>query len=78
VYEVTEDLQVNYLTSWAAPFTGGGTGTLKSGERVIVDYDMLLPRPVTVYAKPIDYASGEKRWFPRAIARKNTRDFIGL
>jgi hypothetical protein len=66
VYEATEDLQVGYLTSWAAPFTGGGTGTLKSGERVIVDDDVLLARPVGVYARPIDYAAVEERMVPES------------
>jgi hypothetical protein len=65
VYEATEDLQVDYLTSWAAPFTDGGTGTLKSGERVIVDVD-ILPRPLGVYAKPIDYAAVEARMIPES------------
>jgi hypothetical protein len=64
VYEATEDMQVSYLTSWSAPFTGGGTGTLKKGERVIMEHDMILPRPVAVYAKPIDYAAAEERMVP--------------
>jgi hypothetical protein len=59
-YEATEDLQVSYLISWSAPFTGGGVGTIKKGERVIVEHDMILPRPMTVYAKPIDYATEER------------------
>jgi hypothetical protein len=66
VYEAAEDLQVDYLTSWAAPFTGGGTGTIKSGERVIVDQDILLPRPIAVYVKPIDYAAMEERMVPES------------
>ena len=65
-YEATEELQVSYLTSWSAPFTGGGVGTLKKGERVIVEHDMILPRPVAVYAKPIDYATAEERMVPES------------
>jgi len=64
VYEAAEDLQEVCLTSWAAPFTGGGTGTLKRGERVIVDQDILFPRPIGVYVKPIDYAALEERMVP--------------
>jgi Zn-dependent protease with chaperone function len=29
VYEATRDVEVRYLTSWSAPFTGGGSGTLE-------------------------------------------------
>ncbi len=66
VYEATENVQVSYLTSWSAPFTGGGTGTLMKGERVIVDQDIFLPRPVAVYAKPTDYATAEERIIPES------------
>jgi hypothetical protein len=66
VYEATEDVQVSYLTSWSAPFTGGGTGTLKRGERVIVEHNMLLHRPVSVYAKPTDYTAVEERMVPES------------
>jgi hypothetical protein len=72
VYEANENLQVSYLTSWQAPFTGGGTGTLMKGERVIVDHDMFLPRPVAFYAKPIDYATVEERMVPESD-RSNTK-----
>ena len=69
VYEAAEDQQVNYLTGWSAPFTGGGIGTLMKGERVIVEHD-LLPRPIAVYAKPIDYAA--RRMVPES-ARENKK-----
>jgi hypothetical protein len=78
VYEAAEDQQVSYLTGWSAPFTGGGTGTLMKGERVIVEHD-LLPRPIAVYAKPIDYAAMEERMVPESDrGNKNTLDFICL
>jgi hypothetical protein len=72
VYEATENFQVSYLTSWSAPFTGGGTGTLMKGERVILEDDMVIPRPVAVYAKPIDYATTEARMVPQSD-RSNTK-----
>lgn len=34
VYESLIDQTVDYLTAWAAPFTGGGKGTLLEGEQV--------------------------------------------
>ena len=72
VYEASEDVEVNYLSSWSAPFTGGGMGKLKNGDRVIVDYDILLPRPVAVYARPIEYAAVEERMVP-ASDRANVK-----
>ena len=31
VYEATRDVEVSYLTSWSAPFTGGGLGAQERG-----------------------------------------------
>jgi hypothetical protein len=63
VYEVTKDLQVSYLTSWSAPFTGGGSGTLKKGERVIINYEP-LPRPIAANAKAVNYTRVEEEIVP--------------
>jgi hypothetical protein len=70
VYEATIDLQVSYLTSWSAPFTGGGTGLLKRGEQVIVEND-LLTRPISAYAKPINYARVEADMIPESDRANN-------
>jgi hypothetical protein len=63
VYEARRDVQVSYLTSWGAPYTGGGTGVLKTGERVIVENDP-LPRPISADGKAVDYAKVEARMIP--------------
>src|SRR5580765_2993799 len=47
IYEALEDMTVHYMTSWAAPVTGGGDGVLKKGDRVIVDNDPTDPRPIS-------------------------------
>jgi len=60
VYEATPDVEVSYLTSWSAPFTGGGTGTLNRGERVMIE-NAFLARPISVNGTPIDYARVEER-----------------
>ena len=65
VYEATADVEVRYLTSWSAPFTGGGSGTLKKGERVIIDYDP-LPRPIAANAKAINYTHVEEDLVPKS------------
>ncbi len=65
VYEATEDVEVNYLTSWSAPFTGGGPGTLKKGEPVIIDYEP-LPQPIAANAKAINNAQVENSMVPES------------
>jgi hypothetical protein len=65
VYEATKDITVSYLTSWSAPFTGGGSGILKKGERVIIDYEP-LPRPIAASAKAINYTRVEEGMVPES------------
>jgi hypothetical protein len=65
VYEATGDVEVSYLTSWSAPFTGGGSGRLKKGERVIIDYEP-LPRPIAANAKAINYTQVEQEMVPES------------
>ena len=61
IYQALADVPVRYLTAWAAPHTGGGQGTLKAGERILVDQELVEPRPITVYARPLNYAVVEAR-----------------
>ena len=65
VYEPTRDVEVSYLTSWSAPFTGGGSGTLKKGERVIINCEP-LPRPIAANAKAINYIQVEEGMVPES------------
>ena len=64
IYEAIDDLEVDYLTSWFAPYTGGGRGTLMRGERIVVDSDPSDPTPLGVYAKPENYKEVEMRIVP--------------
>ncbi len=61
VYEAIQDINVHYMTAWAAPYTGGGDGILHAGDRVLVSDDPTYRRPVVVYAKAVDYARLEER-----------------
>ncbi len=61
IYEALEDIEVRYLTSWAAPFTGSGKGMLKKGERVVLDTAPFDTCPISVYASAIDYVAIENR-----------------
>ncbi len=63
VYAATKDIYVQYLTSWAAPYTGGGQGNLKAGDRVLVHGDPVYPEPITIYANESIMLSWRKGWF---------------
>lgn len=52
------------MTHWAKPFTGGGKGTLKSGEQVRITQEMLDPRPIGFYAQAVNYADVERQLVP--------------
>ncbi|MDG2991529.1 hypothetical protein L3556_11395 [Candidatus Synechococcus calcipolaris G9] len=64
VYEALEDMTVHYMTSWAVPFTGGGEGLLKEGDRVIVDSEPHDSRAISTYASAVDYEALEARIVP--------------
>jgi hypothetical protein len=64
VYEAKEDMELDYVTSWAAPFSGGGKAVLRRGEQVAIPDHPLEPRPVLVYARPVEYKELEARVVP--------------
>ncbi len=65
VYEALEDFEVGYLTSWDAPFTGGGEGKLRRGEQVAIRY-VMHPQPIAVGAYPVNYREVETRVVPES------------
>lgn len=64
IYEALEEMQVHYMTSWAAPFTGGGEGMLRKGDRVVVDTEPVDARAISTYASAVDYDTVEERIVP--------------
>lgn len=64
VYEASADMTVDYMTAWTGPYTGGGTGILKQGDRVVVAQKVSDPKPIGVYVKAVDYAELEARMVP--------------
>ena len=64
LYEATQDVEIHYLTSWSAPYTGGGVATLKQGERIIVQGASSDPKPLSVSAMPERYKELEVRMVP--------------
>jgi hypothetical protein len=65
VYEAAHEVEVSYRTTWAAPFTGGGSGSLRKGDRVVIDHEP-QPRPMAVNAKPVDYTRVEEELVPES------------
>lgn len=64
VYESLVDQTVDYLTAWAAPFTGSGEAILRKGERVWIDTEPVDEKPIGTYAIPINYNELEERMVP--------------
>jgi hypothetical protein len=64
IYEALEDMTVEYMTSWKAPYTGGGEGILKKGDRVIMKEDSVHSQPIRIYALAEDYDAVEERMVP--------------
>jgi hypothetical protein len=60
IYEALCDMPVSYITHWRGPFTGGDTGTLRAGTRVVVHVGLDEPEPVHVHARPLDAARIEE------------------
>jgi hypothetical protein len=69
VYEALDDVQVHYMTSWAAPVTGGGDGVLRKGDQVSVEGSGVDHTPIGVYAVAVDYGVIESRMVPEADRR---------
>lgn len=65
VYESLKDQTVDYLTAWAAPYTGSGKGTLLKGEKVWIDSAPGDKKPIGVYALPLEYDVIEQRMVPQ-------------
>jgi len=66
VYEMLGDMDVRFMTAWAAPFTGGGEGRLKSGEQVFLNHEPLESNPIGFYAVAVEYDAVESRMVPSA------------
>ena len=64
VYESLEDVELSYLTSWMAPFTGGGKATFPKGQRLVVPDAPPDPQPISVYADAVAYEAMEKLIVP--------------
>ena len=62
VYEALDDVKVDFLTHWKAPFTGDGSGILPKGTRVRVSVHG--SEPVGVYAQPINRPDLEAQLVP--------------
>ncbi len=76
VYEVLQDMEVEFMTAWAAPFTGGGKGMLMQGERVIVHIEPAEAKPIGAYAKAVKYKAVEERMVP--ASERTSRKYGGF
>lgn len=66
VYEALQDMEVDFMTAWAAPFTGGGKAVMRKGDRVLVESEPSDPRPIGSYAEAMEYRALEERMVPKS------------
>src|SRR5262245_15374932 len=66
VYEALRDIEVDFVTHWSAPFTGGGKGRLPAGTHVRVIVLSDDPEPIGVYAKAVNRPTLEQELVPAA------------
>jgi hypothetical protein len=57
---------VQYMTAWAAPYTGSGEALLLKGERIWIETQPVDIKPIGSYALPVDYKKLEARMVPQA------------
>lgn len=65
LYESKCDQHIEYMTAWAAPFTGGGSAVLLKGERIWLENDPRDDKPLGTYALPVEYDKLEMRMVPQ-------------
>jgi hypothetical protein len=75
VFEAEEDVEIGYLTHWAAPYTFGGQWTIRKGMRVRVAVPLPDEEPIGVYAAPLD-AGLETQIVPEAD--RTSRKYAGF
>lgn len=63
LYESILDQEIDFMTSWSAPFTGSGQGTLLKGERIWIPEEV-EEKSTGAYAVPVDYSILEQRMIP--------------
>jgi hypothetical protein len=61
LYAAKYDQDVSFMTSWQAPYTGGGTTKLFEGEQIWVDSNPMDEKPIGAYLLPVDYSDLENR-----------------
>lgn len=61
LYESKNDQEIEFMTAWSAPFTGGGVATLFKGEQIWVNYEPNEEKPIGCYTLPVKYQELEKR-----------------
>jgi hypothetical protein len=63
LYESIADQEIDFMTAWAAPFTGGGKGKILKGEKVWIP-EQTDDKCIGTYADPVDYSQLEERMVP--------------
>jgi hypothetical protein len=70
-YEAISDTQVDYLISWRAPLTSGGSGVLPQGTVIQVADTILESDPISIYAEALEKEKIEAILVPRQDVRSS-------
>jgi hypothetical protein len=76
VYEALHDMEVEFMTAWAAPFTGGGKSLLMQGEKVFVHFDPAEEKPIGAYVEAMEYNMLEERMV--SASERNSSKYGGF
>lgn len=55
------DQEIEFMTAWSAPFTGGGKAILYAGEQVWIMSEQNKEKPIGSYAQAVEYKKLEQR-----------------
>ena len=61
VYESLEDQTISFLIAYSAPFTGGGEGVLRKGDKIWIHSATVEDKSMGEYAIPVHYKELEQR-----------------
>ncbi|MFZ1528908.1 MAG: hypothetical protein WAT19_09160 [Ferruginibacter sp.] len=61
LYITKFDQEVEFITNWSAPYTGGGTTKLFKGEQIWVTSNPIDKKPIGVYLEAVKYDELEER-----------------
>ncbi|MBB2147160.1 hypothetical protein GM921_16795 [Pedobacter sp. LMG 31464] len=64
LYQAKFDQEIDYITDWSAPYSGGGKAKIYVGEKFWVHTNPSDKKPIGAYLIPVNYKDLEERIIP--------------